>query len=144
MAQTPVNLINIPIEVDIGGKLAAVQYAGRSVYPGLDQINLQAPAGVSGCHTSVVVRTGDIVSNLGTIPVASSGRVCSEPVAGLTSSQIQTLMSQPTVTRGAIEIDTGVALVGNAFDVFFARFTNVQFAARQPGSDCVVQRLRRN
>jgi uncharacterized protein (TIGR03437 family) len=43
ITQTPMNLTNIPIEVDIGGKSAVVQYSGRSIYPGLDQINVQVP-----------------------------------------------------------------------------------------------------
>ena len=46
------NLTDIPIEVDIGGKPATVQYAGRGYYPGLDVINVQVPAGVSGCKVS--------------------------------------------------------------------------------------------
>ena len=148
VTQTPVNLTDIPIEVDIGGKPAVIQYAGRSVYPGVDQINVFVPAGVVGCHTSVLVRTGDMLSNFGTLPVATSGRVCAEPVAGLTAGQIQTLSSKPAVTRGVIEIDNGVAQQdGSAIDVFFARFTNAQYAVRQPGAsvsfgDCTVFNFR--
>jgi uncharacterized protein (TIGR03437 family) len=141
IAQTPVNLTNIPIEVDIGGKQATVQYAGRSIYPGLDQINVQVPPGVSGCHVSVVVRIGDIVSNFGTIPVASSGRTCSEPVVGMTASQVQTLSSKPVITRGIIDF------TGSGADVTFARFTNAQYALRQPFGvvsfgDCTVFNFR--
>jgi uncharacterized protein (TIGR03437 family) len=50
--QTAQNLTDIPIEVDIGGKPATVQYAGRGYYPGLDVINVQVPPGVSGCKVS--------------------------------------------------------------------------------------------
>ena len=95
ITQTPVNLNNAPLGVYIGGQQAIVQYAGRSIYPGLDQINVQVPTGISGCHVSVVVRSGDIVSNFGTIPVALGGRTCSEPVVGLTANQIQNLLSKP-------------------------------------------------
>lgn len=142
ISQTPMNLTNIPIEVDIGGKSARVQYAGRSVYPGLDQVNVQVPPGVSGCHVSVVVRTGDIVSNFGTIPVTSSGRICSEPVVGLTASQIQTLMSKPVINQGTIDY-----ISGGSADVAFGRFTNAQYAAKQPFGpvsfgDCVVYNFR--
>jgi uncharacterized protein (TIGR03437 family) len=141
IAQTPVNLTNIPIEVDIGGKSATVQYAGRSIYPGLDQINVQVPAAVSGCHVSVVIRSGDIVSNFGTIPVAANGRTCSEPVAGLTASQIQSLSAKPVVNRGVIDF------AGSSADVTFARFTNAQYAVRQPFGavsfgDCTVFNFR--
>ena len=137
IAQTPMNLTNIPLEVDIGGKPATVQYAGRSVYPGLDQINVQVPAGLSGCHISVVVRSGDIVSNFGTLPVAPSGRTCSEPVVGLTAGQIQNLLSKPVINRGLIDF------AGDSADVAFQRFTNAQYAVRQPFgpvsfNDCTV------
>jgi hypothetical protein len=53
---------------------ATVQYSGRSSYPGLDQINVVVPAGVSGCYVSVVVQTGNYESTFVTIPVAPSGR----------------------------------------------------------------------
>lgn len=137
IAQQPTDLTNIPIEVDIGGQAAFVQYHGRSQYPGLDQINVQVPQGISGCYVSVVVRTGDTVSNFGTIPVAPSGRTCSEPVAGLTADQIQNLASQPSVNFGVLIFDEYSA------GADFVRFTNAQFAATQPEAlvsfnDCTV------
>ena len=140
MAQQPADLTNIPIEVDIGGRFAAVQYHGRSQYPGLDQINVQVPNGVSGCHVSVVVRSGNMVSNFGTIPVAASGRTCAEPVAGLTAGQIQSLMSKPTITRGILDFISGG---DTSADAMFAQFTNSQFALKQPltavsFNDCTV------
>lgn len=142
--QQPTDLSNIPIEVDIGGKVAIVQYHGRSQYPGLDQINVQVPQGVSGCHVSVVVRSGDLVSNFGTIPVATSGRTCSEPVAGFTAAQIQSLLSKPVINRGVIDF---TAAADTSADATFARFTNAQYAARQPGApvsfnDCTVLNYR--
>jgi len=126
IAQTPRNLAGFPIEVDIGGIAATVQYIGRSIYPGLDQINVIVPPGLSGCHVSVAVRFGDTVSNFGTIPVAASGRTCSEPAIGMTASQLQTLLSRPGVTRGII------GFTGSEADVTFAHFTNAQYAAKQP------------
>ena len=134
------NLATPQLEVDIGGISATIEYAGRTVYPGLDQINVQVPLGVSGCHVSVVVRSGDMVSNFGTIPVATSGRACAEPVAGLTAGQIQSLASQPTVNSGLLDF------VGEAYssaDARFQRFTSLQFALRQPVAtvsfnDCTV------
>ncbi len=124
------NLTDIPIEVDIGGIPATVQYAGRAYYPGLDVINVQVPTGVSGCKVSVVVRSGDIVSNFGTIPVATSGRTCSEPVALLNASQIQNFLSQPEINRGAIDFISEGA--NSSADATFLRFTNAQYATKQP------------
>jgi uncharacterized protein (TIGR03437 family) len=138
--QPPVNLTGIPLEVDIGGMSATVLYAGRGYYPGLDAINVQVPQGVSGCHVSVVVRSGDIVGNFATIPVAPSGRTCAEPVVLLTASRIQALMSQPVINRGVINYITGVP---SSADATFSRFTNAQYAAKQPlapvsFNDCTV------
>lgn len=132
--------LSTPIEVDIGGQVATVVYHGRSGYPGLDQVNVVVPAGVSGCYVSVVVRSGNIVSNFGTISVAPSGRYCAEATLGLSASQIQTVSSQPGFNVGQIIVVAGQNLNVSAG---FARFTQAQFAARQPGGNaslgtCVV------
>ena len=74
----PQSLANIPVEVDIGGVPAAVQFHGRSQFPGLDQINVVIPGGSTGCYVSVVVRSGNLVSNSPTIPVAANGRTCAD------------------------------------------------------------------
>jgi uncharacterized protein (TIGR03437 family) len=81
------NLTNIPIEVDIGGVAGTVTYRGRSQFPGVDQINVQIPQGVPyGCFVSLVVRSGSIVSNSTTIPVAASGNTCSDSITGFALS----------------------------------------------------------
>jgi hypothetical protein len=87
-----------------------------------------------------VVRSGDVVSNFGTIPVAPSGRTCSELVTGVTADQLQALLSKPTITRGTADVIAGTQ--GSA-DVQFARFTSAQYAEKQPGgivsfNDCTV------
>lgn len=41
------NLTAIPLEVDVGGIPAPITYRGRSQYPGLDQVNIAIPAGVT-------------------------------------------------------------------------------------------------
>jgi uncharacterized protein (TIGR03437 family) len=105
--QTPADLTNIPIEVDIGGVSATVTYHGRSIYPGLDQINVIVPAGVSGCSVSVVVTAGGVPSNFATIPVAATGRTCSD--AGLipvTPGEYQGLLSLGSVNVGALSLET--------------------------------------
>ena len=102
--QTPADM-STQIRVDIGGIAADVKYHGRSQYPGLDQINVVLPAGVSGCAVSVAVETGGYVSNFGTLPVAASGRTCSDPALGLTPSQLQSLVNQGTYSAGAITLN---------------------------------------
>jgi uncharacterized protein (TIGR03437 family) len=79
--------LGTPIEVDIGGVSAKVDYHGRTVFPGLDQVNVEVPAGLSGCNVSMVVRTGNYVSNATTIAVAPAGsRTCSDANTGLSST----------------------------------------------------------
>ena len=67
------------VTVYIGGIAVKPQYAGRSEFTGLDQINVQVPSGLSGCYVSVVVQTGNIVSNFATLPVTASGRTLKMP-----------------------------------------------------------------
>ena len=82
---------NYPIEVDIGGVSATVSYHGRSVFPGLDEVFIIVPQGISGCNNSVVIRhkNNNIVSNVATAPIAASGGTCSDPTIGITSSVLQ-------------------------------------------------------
>jgi len=101
--QTPADM-STQIRVEIGGIAANVKYHGRSQFPGLDQINVAVPAGVSGCAVSVVVATGGYVSNFGTLPVAASGRTCSDPTLGLTASQLQGIINKGTYSAGAITL----------------------------------------
>ena len=106
--QTQQDLVNIPIEVDIGGVPATVLYHGRSSYPGLDQINAIVPSGLQGCFVSMVVKTGSVVSNFATIPVAASGRTCSDPTLGVSAAQLQTLGSDSFFVRGTIVLNKDV------------------------------------
>jgi uncharacterized protein (TIGR03437 family) len=98
-----------PIEVTIGGINAKVTYQGRSIFPGVDQINVIVPQGISGCSVSVVVTgTGGpipINSNYVTVPVASSGRTCSDPgLSPITTSEWETLSSLSNVNLGFIDL----------------------------------------
>jgi uncharacterized protein (TIGR03437 family) len=135
LTQVPVNLIDIPIEVDIGGIPATVAYHGRSIYPGLDQINVVVPAVTPGCYVSVAVRSGNIMSNFATIPVAASGRICSEPVLSQSASQMQSLASKAAFNLGTIQFGETVSSVyTDTTNIGFSRLTGAQFAASQPGS----------
>jgi hypothetical protein len=81
--------LGTPIQVYVGGVQASVAYRGRSGSPGLDQINIVVPQGVTpGCGVSLVVQTGSVVSNAVTIPVAPGGGTCSDPSTGSSSIPI--------------------------------------------------------
>ncbi len=86
VAQTDANasgdLTNVPVTVTIGGKDAAVLYRGRTTFPGLDQINVQVPVldpDSYSCGVIVYIRAGDVYSNVTRIPVAESGKTCTDP-----------------------------------------------------------------
>jgi hypothetical protein len=101
--QSQTNL-STPIEVDIGGVSAQVAYHGRTVFPGLDQVNVTVPSGVTGCNVSLVVKTGNYVSNSTTIAVAAAGsRVCSDANTGLTSA-VLTKCATSGCSTGSITI----------------------------------------
>lgn len=88
------NLLNLPLEVDIGGMQATVVYQGRSQYPGVDQINVTIPPNVQpGCYVSVVAWTGAYISNFATLPIAANGRICSDAVSGYTITYYQNVFN---------------------------------------------------
>jgi uncharacterized protein (TIGR03437 family) len=135
--QAPADLTNIPIEVDIGGVSATVTYHGRSIYPGLDQINVIVPAGVSGCNVSVVVTAGGVPSNPATILVAGTGRICSDPgLIPVTPDEYQGLLSLGSVNVGALSLETLTttspstgAVTSDSAYATFQKFTAQQFAS---------------
>ena len=75
---SPQNLTSLPFEFYIANKPAKVIYHGRSTYPGLDQIAVEIPEGVSGCYASAYAKTGNYMSNFVSIPVAAEGRTCAD------------------------------------------------------------------
>jgi len=106
----PIALPNVPLEVYIGGKKATVQYAGRSAYPGLDQINVYVPAGVAGCGVSVFARINNMVSNSTNIPVAAAGRSCTDDSFGMSGDFLQGLINTGTMKFGLVGLRHTVML----------------------------------
>jgi len=146
VTQTLNNLIGtLPIEVDIGGISATLLYAGRSLYPGLDQINLYIPANVTpGCHVSIAVKTGNIVSNSTEMAIAPAGsRTCSDPNIGYTASQLGVLTTKSSINVGIIGFgrknDSGTIV--NGLNAYFNTYSLNQFLT-QPTSasygSCVI------
>ena len=80
----PSTFPNFPgVEVFVGTQAAKVIYAGRSgCCAGVDQINFEVPASLSGCYLPVVVRCGGSVSNFVSLAVGSGGP-CSDAGATL-------------------------------------------------------------
>ena len=69
----------ITVDVYVGGKKANVTYRGRSgCCAGIDQIVFTVPPGLDGCYVSVAVVVNGVLSNVGTMSIASSGTTCVE------------------------------------------------------------------
>lgn len=96
--------VNDPAMVFIGGVAVTPQYHGRSSYTGLDQINVEVPTGATGCYVSVVIETGNFVSNFGTLPVAANGRTCSDPDNPLTATVLDKLSQTGSLNLGLISV----------------------------------------
>ncbi|HYP05811.1 MAG TPA: hypothetical protein VER03_06210 [Bryobacteraceae bacterium] len=97
--QQQVNLTAVPVTVQIGGVTAQVLYHGRTIYPGLDQMNVVVPTGVPyGCSVGVSVRSGAYDSNPTTIPVAANGGTC-----------VSTINPSDNLTISQTEIDAWLA-----------------------------------
>jgi uncharacterized protein (TIGR03437 family) len=150
--QTQTDLTNQPISVTIGGQAGTVLYHGRTVFPGLDQVNVQLPSNVPpGCNVSLVVQTAskgntiDTVSNATTLAVAAAGsRTCSDPNTGYSSSVLSKCatsgcstgsitISKSTSTTQGITIP-GVGSFGGGttttddVSAYFNKFTPLQAA----------------
>lgn len=145
--------------VEIGGVKATVAYAGRSGFAGLDQINVTIPSGVSGCYVTVVVSTGSYVSNFTTLPIATTGRTCSDPSSGYSATQISAIsgksnikvgtvavqkatVTTPGITINGIPITSASTTTTDSASAAFYGYTQQQFSAAAPQTvsigNCIV------
>lgn len=128
----------IPAEVYVGGKQASLTYRGRSgCCAGLDQIGFVVPTSVEGCSVPVAVKIGDKVSNFTSMPVAASGRTCTDASTGLTSTDYSNLFSQSTGAIGSVSLSRttstspgflGLPATTTTTDTGFATFERFSFA----------------
>lgn len=94
-------LAPVSVDVQVGGKSATIYGAARAPqFSGLDQIAFAVPAGITGCSVPVTVRIGNVYSNYVSLPIAASGRICSDP------SGLGTVTATPTgiVSYGSIDL----------------------------------------
>jgi uncharacterized protein (TIGR03437 family) len=89
-----------------GDVQGTVTYAGSSGYPGLDQINVQVPTGLTSCFVSLVITTGSgstlTASNFGNIPINQGGGPCTDSILGISGTLLNTLGSKTTVSEGSV------------------------------------------
>jgi len=101
------------ITVWIGGVQANVVYHGRNPSdPGLDQLNVTVPSGVSGCFVSLVVQTGNQVSNTTTLAVAPNGKTCSDANGLSLSSLAPALNANGSARIGFITLLQDTVTIG--------------------------------
>jgi uncharacterized protein (TIGR03437 family) len=144
--QTQNNLTNVPMQVFVGGVSANVTYRGRSQYPGLDQVNINIPPNVPlGCYVSVVAQSGNVVSNVVTIPVSASGGACTETSLGASGAQLQAMAtSSSALPIGFLTVANVVApgkgssaVAAAGFGPFNPSFFGAAYAYASQGS-CVL------
>jgi len=135
------------VTVYIGGIAVTPLYAGRSGFTGLDQINVKVPSGLTGFYVSVVVQTGNIVSNFATLPVAASGRTCTDADSPLTASVLDQLTQTGSLNMGLISVNQvttpgitveGVTAGGGTTDVGVASFEKITSAQIGAGAFAAV------
>jgi uncharacterized protein (TIGR03437 family) len=135
--------VNTPLQIYVGGVLAAVSYQGSAGYPGVDQINLTIPASVpTGCEVPLVAVTGNIISNVVVFPINQGGGTCVEPQdAGLTITGAQILQdTQDTLTGGVLTLGqtnatnaSGTRTVTNSANASFAKISGLLAGATGRG-----------
>ena len=97
---------NLPgeVEVLVGGISVTPFYAGRSPqFPAVDQINFFVPAGIEGCYVPLAVKVDGVVSNYGTMAIASGGTICSDPTS-FSAADLQAALGRGEARIGTIEI----------------------------------------
>ena len=113
---------------------SGIKYAGRSNgYPGLDQINVVVPGGVSGCYVPVTVVVGSgaaaISSNFVTASVNTASGPCTDQF-GFSASDLTTLKSTGSLRLGVLMLDqvnTRVADLGSTTtDLASGYFNDIQ------------------
>jgi hypothetical protein len=108
----------------------------------LNNLNVVVPAGASGCSVSVVVQGGSMVSNFVAIPVAATGRVCSD-MNGLPSSIVQSLFAKGNFSIGFINLSktTNFSISGVPSDsagAFFAQISTEFLTASGLGTQVSI------
>jgi uncharacterized protein (TIGR03437 family) len=110
------------VQVLIGEQLVTPSYAGRSSSPGLDQINVTVPAGITGgCKTSLAVVVNGVTGNAVSTSVAPAGQAtCGDNFGALTAANLQKAIVNQSLNIGAVDLSR----VGTNNDGLGASFAN--------------------
>lgn len=135
------NLTGIPLQAYVGGVQATIAYRGRSQFPGLDQVVLTIPGSVpTGCYVSLALVSGSIVTNSVTIPIAASGRTCTDSGTSLPPDVLQNLSGKTTIRQGFLSVSqaTDITAQGSTTtNSVFGSFQSVTGYATSAGANQV-------
>jgi hypothetical protein len=111
------------VQVLIGNQLVTPSYAGRSGYPGLDQINVTIPSGISlGCKVSIGVVVNGVTGNMVTTSIAAPGQtVCDDGFGSLTAANLQKAQSNGALNIGTVDL-TRFDIEDDTFAAKFAAY----------------------
>jgi uncharacterized protein (TIGR03437 family) len=101
------------VTVLLGGEEIVPSYAGPAPgVPGVDQINFRVPdTGVpNGCYVSVMVKTGDRVSNEAALAKAGQPGACEHPF-GLSAADLAMLDSRGQILFGTVHLQSDAGVV---------------------------------
>jgi hypothetical protein len=102
----------------------------------VDQVVVTIPGNVpTGCSVSILIVSGNVVSNGVTIPVNSGGGTCTDPTSPATAGEISSLSGKSNVHFGFLEVseETSSGTVTNeAFGIFY-NYTAAQFLSDTNG-----------
>jgi uncharacterized protein (TIGR03437 family) len=133
--------IEIPVRVQIASTEARVLYKGRSgCCSGLDQITIEIPQNVEGCHLPVFVEAGiapgqelqqipdeGAATEQTSIAVTRDGSACSDPT-GLTASELTAIRDRGNIRLAWLWLEnSGNGVEGMAV---FGRFSSADILAR--------------
>jgi uncharacterized protein (TIGR03437 family) len=154
LAYSPPNQItNIPLATSVGGTPATVIWAGRSGYPGLDQINIQLPAPSQsytgnyvpvpdGCAVLLAATSGSayVASNNLSLPFTVSGGACTHPPFVVDPGVAQQFGGMTTVNFASLAVlQYGSQLMaGGSFDVLPGAALTAYAGSGAAGGSCIV------
>jgi uncharacterized protein (TIGR03437 family) len=134
-------LPSLNVQAIVGGVSITPTFAGRSGYPGEDQINFTLPSNIpTGCTVSFQISVNGVLSNPTFLSIAPGTSASSCTAPGLTTAQLQNLDQGGTLTQAGfnlVQFSTTATLptlgtVTEKIDSLggsFTQFTGFQLAA---------------
>jgi uncharacterized protein (TIGR03437 family) len=114
---------NFPgVQVLIENQLVTPIYAGRSSYPGLDQIDVTIPPGISGgCKTSIGVVVNGVMGNVVSTSISPAGQtVCGDTFGIMTAANMTKAAANGSLNLGLVDLSR----VSSEDDLFGGSFAN--------------------